>query len=336
MTDTTVPPPAAVQATPAKQTSVFDHRLQPRFMLPLLALLIAFPLIAQATGEDFYIGVASRVLVFGLAAASLNFILGFGGMVSFGHAAFVGLGAYTVGLLMQQGISSAWLAWPLAMLMGAAFSLLVGAISLRTQGVYFIMITLAFAQMLYYLIMSFKALGGDDGLSLPSRSDIGLGLDLAQDATFYYVVLALVSISLLLMARVLNARFGHVLQAIKENETRMQAIGFPVYRYKLVAFSLAGAFAGLAGALLANQGSFVGPGMLQWTQSGILLIMVILGGVGHLYGGLLGAAVFLLLEEVLAAYTVHWQLGLGAVLLIVVLVAPNGLLSLRRGMWSKR
>jgi branched-chain amino acid transport system permease protein len=336
MTDTTAYRSAAAQATPTTQPSVFDHRLQLRWVLPLLALLIALPLIAQATGEEFYIGVASRVLVFGLAAASLNFILGFGGMVSFGHAAFVGLGAYTVGLLMQQGISSAWLAWPLAMLMGAAFSLLVGAISLRTQGVYFIMITLAFAQMLYYLIMSFKALGGDDGLSLPGRSDIGLGLDLAQDATFYYVVLALVTVSLLLMARVLNARFGHVLQAIKENETRMQAIGFPVYRYKLVAFSLAGAFAGLAGALLANQGSFVGPGMLQWTQSGILLIMVILGGVGHLYGGLLGAAVFLLLEEVLAAYTVHWQLGLGAVLLIVVLVAPNGLLSLRRGMWSKR
>nr|WP_312986288.1 branched-chain amino acid ABC transporter permease [Comamonas koreensis] len=336
MTDTTAPRPAPAQATQAAQPSVFDHRLQPRLVLPLLALLIAFPLIAQATGEDFYIGVASRVLVFGLAAASLNFILGFGGMVSFGHAAFVGLGAYTVGLLMQQGVTSAWLAWPLAMLMGAAFSLLVGAISLRTQGVYFIMITLAFAQMLYYLIMSFKSLGGDDGLSLPSRSDIGLGLDLGQDATFYYVVLALVSTSLLLMARVLNARFGHVLQAIKENETRMQAIGFPVYRYKLVAFTLAGAFAGLAGAMLANQGNFVGPGMLQWTQSGILLIMVILGGVGHLYGGLLGAAVFLLLEEVLAAYTVHWQLGLGAVLLIVVLVAPNGLLSLRRGMWSKR
>ncbi|MGE8445905.1 MAG: branched-chain amino acid ABC transporter permease [Comamonas sp.] len=336
MTDTTAPRPAAAQATPAAQPSVFDHRLRPRLALPLLALLIAFPLIAQAMGEDFYIGVASRVLVFGLAAASLNFILGFGGMVSFGHAAFVGLGAYAVGLLMQQGVTSAWLAWPLAMLMGAAFSLLVGAISLRTQGVYFIMITLAFAQMLYYLIMSFKSLGGDDGMSLPGRSEMGLGLDLAQDATFYYVVLALVSTSLLLMARVLNARFGHVLQAIKENETRMQAIGFPVYRYKLVAFTLAGAFAGLAGAMLANQGSFVGPGMLQWTQSGILLIMVILGGVGHLYGGLVGAAVFLLLEEVLAAYTVHWQLGLGAVLLIVVLVAPNGLLSLRRGMWSKR
>ena len=211
----------------------------------------------------------------------------------------------------------------------------MGAISLRTQGVYFIMITLAFAQMLYYLIMSFKSLGGDDGLSLAARSSVGLGLDLGDDSTFYYVVLAVVALCTLLMARMLNARFGHVLQAIKENETRMLAIGFPVYRFKLVAFTIAGAFAGLAGAMLVNQSNFVGPGVLQWTQSGILLIMVILGGVGYLYGGLVGAAVFLLLEEFLAAYTMHWQLGLGAVLLLVVLVAPNGLLSLRRGLWRK-
>ena len=324
-----------LSTTPAPR-SLLDHRLHARVMLPILLLLVALPPLANAMGEGFYIGVASRVLVFALAASSLNLILGFGGMVSFGHAAFMGLGAYTVGMLMQQGAASAWLAWPLAMLMGAAFALVVGAISLRTQGVYFIMITLAFAQMLYYLVMSFKALGGDDGLSLPGRSQIGLGLDLADDATFYYVVLALVAASMLLMARLLNARFGHVLQAIQQNETRMAAIGFAVYRYKLAAFTIAGAFAGLAGALLANQSSFVGPGMLQWTQSGILLIMVILGGVGHLYGGLLGAAVFLLLEEFLSAYTLHWQLGLGAVLLIVVLVAPNGLLSLRRGMWSQR
>jgi len=304
-------------------------------MVPVLALLVLLPTIAQALDEGFYIGVASRVLVFALAAASLNFILGFGGMVSFGHAAFMGLGAYTVGVLMQHGVGSAWVAWPLAMAVGAAFALVVGAISLRTQGVYFIMITLAFAQMVFYLVMSFKAWGGDDGLALPARSAVGAGVDLANDSHFYYVVLALVAASLLLMARMLNARFGHVLQAIKENEVRMAAIGFAVYRYKLVAFTIAGAFAGLAGALLANQSSFVGPGMLQWTQSGILLIMVILGGVGHLYGGLVGAAAFLLLEEVLSAYTLHWQLGLGAVLLLVVLVAPNGLLSLRRGLWSR-
>ncbi len=334
MTDNTSSPAAAKPPVLALH-SILDHRLHWRLMLPLLLLLALFPTIANALNEGFYIGVASRVLIFALAAASLNFILGFGGMVSFGHAAFVGLGAYTVGVLAQQGLTSAWLAWPLAAVMGALFALLVGAISLRTQGVYFIMITLAFAQMLYYLIMSFKSLGGDDGLSLAARSSVGLGLDLGDDSTFYYVVLAVVALCTLLMARMLNARFGHVLQAIKENETRMLAIGFPVYRFKLVAFTIAGAFAGLAGAMLVNQSNFVGPGVLQWTQSGILLIMVILGGVGYLYGGLVGAAVFLLLEEFLAAYTMHWQLGLGAVLLLVVLVAPNGLLSLRRGLWRK-
>jgi branched-chain amino acid transport system permease protein len=206
----------------------------------------------------------------------------------------------------------------------------VGLVSLRTQGVYFIMITLAFAQMLYYLMVSLKAYGGEDGLPLPARSQVGLGIDLADDAQFYYAVLAVFALVFLALWRLLNARFGHALQGIRENETRMEAIGFPVYRYKLAAFTLAGAIAGLAGALLANQGSFVSPAMLQWSQSGMLLVMVILGGVGHLYGPLAGAALFLLLEEVLVAYTIHWQFGLGAVLLAVVLLAPNGLLSLVR------
>lgn len=310
--------------------SLLDHRLRLGVALPLLVLLALVPPIASALGEEFYVGVASRVLVFALAATSLNLVLGFGGMVSFGHAAFVGAGAYTVGILMQSGVASAWVAWPLAALAGGMFACLVGMVSLRTQGVYFIMITLAFAQMLYYLMVSLKAYGGEDGLSLPARSDIGLGIDLADDAHFYYVVLAVFVLVFVALWRLLNARFGHALQGIRENETRMEAVGFPVYRYKLVAFTLAGAIAGLAGALLANQGSFVSPAMLQWSQSGMLLVMVILGGVGHLYGPLVGAAVFLLLEEVLVAHTIHWQFGLGAVLLAVVLLAPNGLLSLAR------
>jgi branched-chain amino acid transport system permease protein len=196
--------------------------------------------------------------------------------------------------------------------------------------VYFIMITLAFAQMLYYLMVSLKVYGGDDGLSLPGRFDLGFGLNLSQDATFYQVVLALVVLVFLVVHRLLNSRFGHALQAIRENEARMVAMGFPVYRFKLMAFALAGALAGLAGALLAHQGSFVSPSMMQWSQSGMLMVMVILGGVGRLYGGFVGAVVFLVLEEVLSAYTIHWQFGLGAALLAVVLLAPNGLLSLWR------
>jgi len=298
--------------------------------MTLLAALLLLPTLALALGQDFYIGVASRILIFALAATSLNLILGFGGMVSFGHAAFVGVGAYAVGILMQHGVASAWLAWPLAFVAAGLFALLIGAISLRTQGVYFIMITLAFAQMLYYLMVSLKTYGGDDGLTLPGRSSTGVGLDLSQDSTFYYVVLGLAVAVFLGLQRLLNSQFGHALQAIRENEPRMAAIGFSVYRFKLLAFTLAGALAGLAGALLANQGGFVGPSMMQWSQSGLLMVMVILGGVGHLYGGFVGAVVFLVLEEAMSTYTIHWQLGLGAALLAVVLLAPNGLLSLRR------
>jgi branched-chain amino acid transport system permease protein len=308
--------------------SILDHRLHWQWATPVLALLVVFPLIASATGTDFYVSLASRILIFALAATSLNLILGFGGMVSFGHAAFVGLGGYAVAVFMQAGIVSAWLAWPLAMLLSAGFALVIGSISLRTQGVYFIMITLAFAQMLFYLVTSLKVYGGDDGLSLTGRSTLGFGLDLANDRTLYYVTLSLVALTILTVARLLNARFGHVLQAIRENEVRMTAIGFPVFRYKLVAFTLAGALAGLAGALLANLGGFVSPALMQWSQSGMLMIMVILGGVGYLYGGVIGAVFFLLLEELLTHFTIHWQLGLGAVLLMVVLMAPNGLASL--------
>ena len=318
------------EASIPSQPGLLDHRLRVLPGLLPLAALGLLPTLAQALGGDFYIGVASRILIFALAASSLNLILGFGGMVSFGHAAFVGVGAYTVGILMQHGVMSAWLGWPAALLAGGLFALLIGAISLRTRGVYFIMITLAFAQMLYYLMLSLKTYGGDDGLSLPGRSLLGGGIDLSDDSRFYYVVLALVVAVFLALQRVLNSQFGHALQAIRENEARMAAIGFSVYRLKLIAFTLAGSLAALAGALLANQGGFVSPQMLQWSQSGMLMVMVILGGVGHVYGGFVGALVFLLLEEVLSTYTIHWQLGLGAVLLAVVLAAPNGLLSLRR------
>jgi len=312
----------------APARGLLDHPLHWRWALALLVLLLALPVVAIALQQEFYIGLASRILIFALAATSLNLILGFGGMISFGHAAFVGLGAYTIGILMQGGISSAWVAWPLAVGVSALFALVIGAISLRTKGVYFIMITLAFAQMLFYLLVSLKAYGGEDGMSLASRSVIATGIDLKQDATFYCVTLAVFAVAFVLVQRLLNARFGHALQAIHENETRMVAIGFPVYRYKLAAFTLAGGLAGLAGVLVANQSGFVSPALMQWNQSGMLMIMVILGGVGQLYGGVLGAVVFLVLEEVLSSYTIYWQFGLGAMLLAVVLLTPNGLMSL--------
>ena len=303
-----------------------DHDLKWRWSGLVLLALIALPYVANSFGEAFYIALATRILIFALAATSLNLILGFGGMVSFGHAAFLGVGAYTVAVLAQIGVVEAWVAWPAAMVVAGLFALLIGAVSLRTQGVYFIMITLAFAQMMYYLVVSFKAYGGDDGMSLPARSRIGF-LDMSNDTHFYYVTLLACVAVLVLTARVLNARFGHVLQAIRENEVRMQSLGYAVFRYKLCAFVMSGALAGLAGALLANQSGFVSPAMMQWSQSGMLMMMVILGGVGHLYGGVWGAIVFLLLEETLSHFTIHWQLGLGALLLMVVLLLPNGLTS---------
>jgi branched-chain amino acid transport system permease protein len=295
--------------------------------LAVLALVaaIAFPLLAQALDQLFYVSFASRVMIYALAATSLNLILGYGGMVSFGHAAFFGAGAYAVGILMTHGVNSAWVAWPLAVIVAAAAAAVIGALSLRTRGVYFIMITLAFAQMMYYLFVSLRAYGGEDGLTLPARSQVGLGLSLAQDVTFYYVVLALLAAALFLMGRLLNARFGCVLKAIRENETRMEAIGFPTYRVKLICFVIASAVAGLAGALIANQNNFVSPNLIAWQQSGTLMIMVILGGVGFRYGGVLGAALYLMLEEVLSARTVYWQLGLGMALLAIVLYARQGL-----------
>jgi branched-chain amino acid transport system permease protein len=295
-----------------------------------LILVLLFPLVMHVLDQHFYIAFATRVLIYAMAAASLNLVLGYGGMVSFGHAAFFGAGAYVVGIFAAEGVRSLWIAWPAAILVAALAALLIGAISLRTRGVYFIMITLAFAQMMYYVFVSMKAYGGDDGLSMPGRST-GLGLELRNDFVWYYLVLALLLVILYLLHRLLGSRFGRVIAAIRENETRATAIGYPVYRYQLLCFVISGAIAGLAGALIANQTSYVGPALLHWVQSGTLMIMVILGGVGRFWGGPVGAAVLLALEELfsgsplLGGYALHWQLPVGIILLAVVLFAPRGI-----------
>ncbi len=302
--------------------------------LAALLALSALPPLLQALGQDFYVSVAARILIFALAATSLNFIVGFGGMVAFGHAAFFGAGAYAVAILAQHGTTSAFVAWPAAAALAALLALGIGAISLRTRGVYFIMITLAFAQMIYYLFISLKTWGGDDGLSLSGRSGFG-PLDLGNDATFYWVVLACLAASLLLLDRLAHARFGRVLQAIRENESRMEALGYPVAAYKLTCFVIGGTLAGLAGALIANHSLLASPNLLHWTQSGTLLVMVIVGGVGALYGGFAGAATFLLLEEVLTGFTVHWHAALGLLLLVVVFRAPRGIAAYLHEVFSR-
>jgi branched-chain amino acid transport system permease protein len=295
---------------------------------PVLLLAAALlPLLLQSIGEDFYIGFATRLLIFALAATSLNFIVGYGGMVAFGHAAFFGLGAYTVAFLMQAGIDSAWISGPLAITVSGLAALLVGAISLRTRGVYFIMITLAFAQMIYYTLISLSIAGGDDGLPLPHRSSL-TPFDLGNDAQLYWLTLMLLAGCLQAIRRIDHSRFGRALAGLRQNETRMEALGYPVMRLKLVCFVAGSAVGGLAGALLANQNGLASPTQLYWTQSGTLLVMVILGGVGHRYGGILGAITLLGLEEVLARVTDHGHLYIGLMLLAVVLFAPRGLAGL--------
>ncbi len=322
----------------------------------IVVFSVALPLALKAADQAFYISFASRVLVYALAATSLNLVLGYGGMVSFGHAAFVGAGAYASSILLVEGVSSAWIGWPAAALAAGLAALAVGAISLRTRGVYFIMITLAFAQMAYYLVNSMKAYGGDEGLTLPGRASLGFGegfgpgfrADLADDVTFYYVALALLAAALVALHRLAASRFGRMLAAVRENEARAEALGFPTYRCRLVAFGIAGAAAGLAGALLASHGKYVNPGVLHWTQSGTLLVMVILGGVGRLWGGVLGAAALLLLEHVFSDIRIDWLAALapnyqqhasfavGVVLLLVVLFAPQGIAGIAGQLRARR
>ena len=318
---------------PVAEPSPLDWQARLRAALPwlLLGAAVALPWLAQAAGHEYYIGVARRILIFALAATSLNLILGYGGMVSLGHAASFGVGAYTVGVLMVEGVADALLAWPAAVGAAALLALVIGAVSLRTRGVYFIMITLAFAQMVYYLAVGVKAYGGDDGLSLPGRSRLP-GIDLAHDVSFYYLVLAVLAASIFMLNRLVESRFGRALVGIRENASRMEAIGFATFRIRLIAFVIAGALAGLAGVLFVNHNGFVSPAALHWTQSATLVIMVILGGIGYRYGGVLGAAALLLLEEVLSQFTDHWHLALGLVLLAVVFAAPRGL----AGLFSRR
>jgi len=306
--------------------STLHHRLSGPWIAALLIALLAFPPVAAWFGQEFYISFGSRLIIFALVASSLNLILGFGGMVSLGHAAYFGAGAYVVAILMYHDLPSAWLSWPAAVLVGAVLAFLIGLVCLRTRGVYFIMITLAFAQMTYYIFVSLRSYGGDDGLAIMQRSQ--LGVDLSSDTVFYYVCLALTVAVLFLMHRLVNARFGRVLQGIRENETRMQAIGYPVFRFKLAAFVIAGAIAALGGALFANQNYMASPSQLHWMQSGTLMVMVLVGGLGYFFGGVIGAVTLLVLEEILMAYTTHWAFILGFVLLAIVLFLPNGLASL--------
>ncbi|MGD8267453.1 MAG: branched-chain amino acid ABC transporter permease [Desulfobacterales bacterium] len=303
-------------------------------------LLLVLPLVAEVADEPYLVSLFSRILIYALAAVSLDLILGFGGMVSLGHAAFFGLGAYVVCILSVHGFEgtpvvtwpiqlgghlSALVLWPAAVVLAALAAAVIGALSLRTSGMHFIMITLAFAQMLYYFFVSLEAYGGDDGISLLARNQLP-GIDLGDDRQFYYLCLAALAGFLLLAYRLVDSRFGMVIRGCKANERRMKSLGFPTFRYRLVCFVIAGAGAGLAGALIANQTEYVSPGLLHWTRSGEILVMVLLGGMGTLFGPVLGAMALLLMEELLSIYTEHWMVYLGPFLVLVVLFAKRGIL----------
>jgi len=307
----------------------------------ILLVLAVLPLLTQAFDQRYLLSIGTRIVIWSIAAVSLNMILGYGGLVSFGHAVFFGIGGYAVGILSANGLHSGWLQWPVAIAASVLWAALVGALSLRTRGLYFIMITLAFAQLVFYVSAGLEAYGADDGLNI-SRSRFPGVIDLRDKASFYWLCFVLLLGTLWFCSRFANSRFGFVLRGAKSNDQRMMALGFPVFRYRLVAFILSGAFGGLAGILLANEGAYVSPAMMSWVKSGDLIVIVVLGGMGTLFGPLYGTIAFFVLEESLKplldlgrkGWGEYWQIVFGPMLVLIALYAKGGIDSLlgrRRG-----
>jgi branched-chain amino acid transport system permease protein len=302
-------------------------RFRKSLLLPLalLALFAIVPLAASFGPKTFILALVTRIMILGIAAMSLDLLIGYGAMISFGHAAFIGIGAYSVAILASHGINDLPVQLAAALLVCGLFALLTGAISLRTKGVYFIMITLAFGQMLFFLTTSLAAYGGDDGLTLASRSFVFGSAVLKNDTALYFVVFGLMAAAYVLLRAVVASRFGRVLRGISDNPVRMQAIGFAPYRFQLPAYVISGMIAGIAGCLLANQAEFVSPAYATWQRSGDLIFIIVLGGLGTLHGAVIGAAIFVLLAEILSGFTEHWGMIFGPLLILVVLFARGGL-----------
>lgn len=297
----------------------------------LLGLVLAGLIVLPLAANPYLLAVASRIVIYGMLAMSLDLIIGYAGLISFGHAAYFGCGAYIVAILMLGGVTSGFVAFPVAIIGAALVAAIVGAFSLRTRGIYFIMITLAFAQMLYYLVIGQQSLGGDDGMSLPGRSDFGALVDLSKPSQFYYFALILLAGVTIGLKRVVGSRFGLLLDACRQNETRLASVGIPTYRYKLVGFVIAGGVAGLAGALMVNLEAYLSPNLLDWKVSGIVTMMIVMGGIRTLYGPLIGAAAYIALEVTITPYTTHWMAILGPLLLLTALFWRNGIWGSLRG-----
>ena len=324
------------------RASLAASLLRPRHALPpatlpagIFLILALLPVVASLAGGSYLVSLGSRVMIFAIAAVSLDVLVGYGALISFGHAAFVGLGAYAVGILSVYGITDALVSLPAALAVSAAYAFLTGLVCLRTKGVYFIMITLAFGQMAFFTASSLAPFGGDDGLTIAARNTVAGFALLRNEGAFYYVVLLCLLASYLFCRALVGSRFGRVVRGAKENPVRVATLGFDVYRFQLATYVIAGALAGLAGFLLANATEFVSPAYMSWQRSGELIVMVLLGGLGSLDGAIIGAAAYLLTEEWLSGLTEHWKVIFGPVLVLIVLFARGGLLGLANGLMRR-
>jgi|TARA_B110000977_G_scaffold162433_1_gene207889 branched-chain amino acid transport system permease protein len=305
-------------------------------------LLLSIPAIGIIFNEPYYITLATKVIILGIAGVGLNLALGYGGLISFGHAAFFGIGGYVAAIMSYHalneellfeiplaisGSSEMLIIWPLAIVISAFFSLLIGLLSLRTSGVYFIMITLAFAQMLYYFSISWPSYGGEDGLSMHMRNTLPF-INTMNPLNFFLICLAWFFIAIFITSKLINSPYGMALQATKQNEERVKSVGIETFKVKLIVFVFSGAITGLAGSLYADLNRFVSPSMLNWHTSGEIMVFVILGGIARLYGPLLGASFFIILEQTLGLYTENWQFWLGLILILEIIFARSGIMGL--------
>ncbi|MDC0134526.1 branched-chain amino acid ABC transporter permease [Alphaproteobacteria bacterium] len=305
-------------------------------------LLLSIPAIGIIFNEPYYITLATKVIILGIAGVGLNLALGYGGLISFGHAAFFGIGGYVAAIMSYHalneellfeiplaisGSSEMLIIWPLAIVISAFFSLLIGLLSLRTSGVYFIMITLAFAQMLYYFSISWPSYGGEDGLSMHMRNTLPF-INTMNPLNFFLICLAWFFIAIFITSKLINSPYGMALQATKQNEERVKSVGIETFKVKLIVFVFSGAITGLAGSLYADLNRFVSPSMLNWHTSGEIMVFVILGGIARLYGPLLGASFFIILEQTLGLYTENWQFWLGLILILEIIFARSGIIGL--------
>lgn len=300
-----------------------------------LALFLAVPLLADPGASPALLGLATRVVIYAIAAVSLDLIIGYGAMVSFGHAMFFAVGGYGVGIVAYHtfggeslfgwaGSNAALVVWPLALLACALLAALVGALALRTSGVQFIMITLAFAQMVFFLLVSLQLYGGDDGLMLERRNTLPF-IDTSRPGTFYYLCLALLVAWTLLCTFIVNSRFGLILQALRQSERRAVNLGIRPFPFRLAAFVISAVGTGLAGVLWANYARFVTPDMAAWSKSGEFMAIVVLGGLGTLLGPIAGTAVFIALEQLLSMWTEHWMIVMGPILTLIALFGRRGI-----------